>query len=314
MLRFLLLRVSLLALTLFAVSLVIFVITRLLPGDVATMILGMQATPEDLSTLRQRLGLDRPAVVQFGEWLAAILRGDLGTSTRFQRPVADILREPLQNSAVLTCAGVLFATPLGILLGLYCAYKRNTRMDRLISSVTMFLAAMPEFVTGGLLVIVFSTWLDWLPPFASVSATKTPFEAVVELILPVISLSLVILAYLHRMMRASATEVLESQHVKAAILKGLSTSRIWIFHVLPMAMGPTLSVLALCVGWMSGGLVVVESLFGYPGIGRLLVFAIQNRDVPLLEAIALIVASVYASANLLADIGQRIIDPRSRAA
>jgi peptide/nickel transport system permease protein len=311
LLRFLLRRTALLLLTLLGVSVLIFVITRVLPGDVATMILGQFATPEDLATLRTRLGLDRPATVQFFHWLGDILRGDLGLSTRFQQPIAVVLREPLRNSIILAAAGVLVAVPLGLVLGLFCALRRNSAWDHAISGTMVFAAAMPEFVTGGILIVVFSTWLGWLPPFASTGGQASLSGSVKELILPVASLSLVILAYILRMMRASAIEVLDSQFVKAAILKGLSRRRVFLFHVLPAALGPTLAVIALSVGWMAGGLVIVESLFGFPGIGRLLVFAIQNRDVPLLQAIALIIAAVYALANLCADLAQRFLDPRT---
>ena len=211
---------------------------------------------------------------------------------------------------MLASAGILFAAPLGLALGLICALRRNSPLDYAISSVTIFAAAMPEFVTGGLMIIVFSTWLGWLPPFAGTGSARTLAQSVSELILPVLALSLVILAYILRMMRASAAEVLDSSFVKAALLKGLDRRRVIAFHVLPVAIGPTLSVIALSIGWMAGGLVIVESLFGYPGLGRLLVFVIRNRDIPLLQSIALIIAAVYAMANLCADIGQRMLDPR----
>ena len=308
--RFVVQRLALLLLTLFAVSVLIFSITQLLPGDVATMILGMSATPQDLATIRAQLGLDQPAIMQFGRWLGGVLQGDLGVSTRFQRPVVEILGPPLMNSLVLASAGILFAVPLGLALGLVCALRRNSPLDHAISSASIFAAAMPEFVTGGLMIIVFSTWLGWLPPFAGAGSARTLVQTVTELIMPVLALSFVILAYILRMMRASVTEVLDSPFVKAALLKGLDRRRVILFHVLPVALGPTLSVIALSIGWMAGGLVIVESLFGYPGIGRLLVFVIRNRDIPLLQAISLIVAAVYAFANLAADLGQRMLDPR----
>ena len=308
--RFVLRRLALLVLTLVAVSILIFSVTQLLPGDVATMILGMQATPQDLATLRSQLGLDQPALVQFGRWLAGILQGDLGVSTRFGRPVAEVIGPPLKNSAILAAAGIIVAVPVGLGLGLLCALRRNSALDHAISSISIFAAAMPEFVTGGLLIIVFSTWLGWLPPFAGSGSARTLGQAISELVLPVVSLSLVILAYILRMMRASAAEVLDSAFVKAALLKGLDRRRVIVFHVLPSALGPTLSVIALSIGWMAGGLVIVESLFGYPGIGRMLVFAIRNRDVPLLQIITLTIATVYAIANLAADVGQRVLDPR----
>jgi peptide/nickel transport system permease protein len=308
--RFLSRRLVLLLFTLFAVAVLIFVITRLLPGDVATMMLGMSATPEDLATLRNRLGLNQPAIFQFAHWFAHIARGDLGMSMRFQRPVSEVLSEPLLRSATLGLAGTAIAVPLGLGLGLLCGLRKNSWIDKAISSVCIFAAAMPEFVTGGLFIVIFSSWLGWLPAFASSSDNQSVGQQVSELVMPVMSLSLVILAYILRMARASVIETLNSEYVKAARMKGISQWRLLTHHVLPISLGPTLQVIALSVGWMAGGLVVVESLFGISGIGRLLVFAIQNRDIPLLQAIALIVAATYAIANLLADLGQRLLDPR----
>lgn len=169
---------------------------------------------------------------------------------------------------------------------------------------------MPEFVTGGILIVVFSSWLGWLPAFAGGSDNPSLGQRIAELIMPVLSLSFVIVAYILRMTRASVMETLESDFVRAAMLKGISSRRIIFRHVLPVSLGPTLQVIALSVGWIASGLVVVESLFGISGIGRLLVFAIQNRDIPLLQTICLIVAGVYALANMAADLGQRALDPR----
>jgi len=309
-LSFLTRRVALLLGTLLAVAILIFAITRLLPGDVATMILGMSATKEDLATLREQLGLNQPALVQFTHWLFGIFHGDLGMSTRFQRPITEVLREPLEKSAVLCLVGTAFAVPVGVGLGLLSGLKKNSVFDKAVSSLSVFAAAMPEFVTGGFFIVFFSSWLGWLPAFASTSGNRSLGQQAAELIMPVLSLSLVIIAYILRMTRASVIDTLESDYIKAAMLKGISRRRLLLHHVLPISMGPTLQVIALSVGWMASGLVVVESLFGISGIGRLLVFAIQNRDVPLLQAIALIVAATYAIANLMADLGQRLLDPR----
>ncbi len=303
-------RIALLLLTLWAVSILIFAVTQLLPGDVATMILGMSATDQDLATLRRQLGLEQPAVLQYLHWLGALLQGDLGNSLRFQRPVAEVLRQPLLNSAILGIAGTLFAMPLGIGLGVLSALKRGGIFDRIVSGISLFAAAMPEFVTGGILIVVFSSWLGWLPAFAGGTDNPSLGQRVAELIMPVLSLSFVIVAYILRMTRASVIETLDSDFVRAAMLKGIPGPRILFRHVLPVSLGPTLQVIALSVGWIASGLVVVESLFGISGIGRLLVFAIQNRDIPLLQTICLIVAGVYALANMAADIGQRALDPR----
>jgi len=303
-------RIALLLLTLWAVSILIFAVTQLLPGDVATMILGMSATDEDLATLRRQLGLEQPAVLQYLHWLGALVQGDLGISLRFQRPVAEVLRQPLLNSAILGIAGTLFAMPLGIGLGVISALKRGGIFDRIVSGISLFAAAMPEFVTGGILIVVFSSWAAGDPAFAGGTDHPSLGQRIAELIMPVLSLSFVIVAYILRMTRASVIETLDSDFVRAAMLKGISWPRIIFRHVLPVSLGPTLQVIALSVGWIASGLVVVESLFGISGIGRLLVFAIQNRDIPLLQTICLIVAGVYALANMAADLGQRALDPR----
>jgi peptide/nickel transport system permease protein len=303
-------RIVLLLLTLWAVSILIFAITRLLPGDVATMILGMSATEQDLATLRHQMGLEQPAVTQYLNWLGGLLQGDLGMSLRFQRPIAEVLRQPLENSAILGIAGTLFAMPLGIGLGVLSALWRGSLFDRVVSGISLFAAAMPEFVTGGILIVVFSSWLGWLPAFAGASDDPSLGQRAAELIMPILALSFVIIAYILRMTRASVVETLDSDFVRAAVLKGISWPRIIFHHVLPVSLGPTLQVIALSVGWIASGLVVVESLFGISGVGRLLVFAIQNRDIPLLQTICLIVAGVYAVANMAADLGQRVLDPR----
>ena len=303
-------RVVLLLATLFAVTILIFAVTWLLPGDVATMMLGMSATPEDLATLRRQLGLDQPAVLQFMHWFFGLLQGDLGMSMRFQRPVSEVLAEPLAKSAILGLAGTAFAVPLGVGLGLLSGLKKDSVFDKTTSALSVFAAAMPEFVTGGFFIVFFSSWLGWLPAFASAEANRPVSQQLAELVMPVLALSLIIIAYILRMTRASVIDTLDSDYVKAARLKGISNWRLITHHVLPISLGPTLQVIALSIGWMASGLVVVESLFGIPGIGRLLVFAIQNRDIPLLQAISLIVAATYAVANLLADLGQRLLDPR----
>ncbi len=303
-------RLVLLLGTLFAVAILIFSITRLLPGDVATMMLGMSATKEDLETLRQQLGLNQPALWQFTHWLTGMFHGDLGMSLRFQRPIIEVLKEPLEKSVILCLAGTAFAIPIGVGLGLLSGLRKDSFFDKIVSSICVFAAAMPEFVTGGFFIVIFSSWLGWLPAFASASENHSIGQEIASLVMPVLSLSLVIIAYILRMTRASVADTLESDYIKAAMLKGISRRRLLIHHLLPISLGPTLQVIALSVGWMASGLVVVESLFGISGIGRLLVFAIQNRDIPLLQAIALIVAATYAIANLLADLGQRLLDPR----
>ena len=309
---FVLRRLVLFVATLFAVSVLIFALTQVLPGDVATMILGMSATPEDLATLRRQMGLGRPAVIQYLDWFASVLAGDLGISTRFKQPVTALLGERLLNSAKLAGVGLMLAIPSGVFLGVVAGLRHGRITDHVLSAVTLFGAAMPEFVTGAVMIVLFSTWLGWFPPFSAIEAGMGVPEQAHRLVLPAFALNLVILAYVLRMMRASMIEVMASPYVLAAVLRGLPGRIVIVRHALPTALGPTITVMAISIGWMFGGLVIVESMFGYPGLGRLLVFAIQNRDMPLVQAISLVVAAIFALANLLADVLHRVLDPRTR--
>ncbi len=312
LLIFIVRRVAFLVLTSFAVSLLIFGLTQILPGDVATMILGMSGTPEDFATLREQMGLDHSAVVQYWTWLSGILSGNLGISTRFNQPVLSLLLDHVVNSSKLATAGLAIGAPSGILLGIVAGMRPRGLVDRILSAVTLFAAAMPEFVTGAILILVMSTWLGWFPPFSTIEPGMTIGEQLHKLALPAISLNLVILAYTLRIMRSSMIDVLASAYVRAAILNGLPSRTVIFRHALPTALGPTLTVIALSIGWMAGGLIIVENMFGFPGIGRLLVFAIQNRDIPLIQAISLLIAVVYALSNLVADVLHRLLDPRTR--
>jgi peptide/nickel transport system permease protein len=305
-------RLLLLLFTLLAVSLLIFTLTQVLPGDVATMILGMSATPDDLATLRERLGLNEPFWDQYALWLGKALHGDLGISTRFDRPVTELIGDRLANSAILGGFGLAIAVPIGIGCGILAALKPQSSFDQTASSITIFAIALPEFVTGALLIMIFSSWLGWFEPFSTLDSTVTGWARVSRFVLPALALSFVVLGYILRMVRAEMIKTLRSPFVRTAELKGLKRRTIVLRHALPLAMGPAVTVIALCLGWIAGGLVVVESMFGFPGLGRLLVFAIQNRDVPLIQAISLIVAALYAGGNLLADLAQRWLDPRTR--
>lgn len=308
---FILRRLILLAVTLWAVSVVIFSITQVLPGDVAVMTLGLQATPEDLETLRKQMGLNRPAIIQYLDWAKGIFVGDFGISTRFHRPVAPILIQKIMNSLWLGSVGFMISIPIGFLFGIVAGLRPGRPIDHFLSGFSLYFTAMPEFVTAAVLIVLFSTKLGWFPPFSSIDPDATLLKRLHGLILPGIALSMVIVAYTLRMMRASLIEVMQSMYVRAAILKGLPRHKVIIRHALPTALGPTITVTALSIGWMMGGLVIVESMFGYPGMGRLLVFAIHNRDIPLIQAISLVVASAYAVGNLLADILCKVIDPRN---
>ncbi len=290
MAEFLLRRLALMAFTLLVVSIAIFAVTQLLPGDVAVSILGQQATPEDLATLRERLGLNQPAHVRYARWLGGILQGDWGRSLRLDVPVGPLILQRLERSLVLAGLAMLLGVPLSIALGVVAGVYRDRLPDHLASVTTLVAVSLPEFVTGAILIVVFASWLRLLPPSSLIEPGASPLQSLKYLVLPTVALTLVMLAHTARMTRASVGEARDSNYVRTAILKGLPWGQVIVRHVLRNALLPAITVVAMNVGWLIGGLIVVESVFGYPGLGRLLVDAIESRDVPLLQAITLLVA------------------------
>lgn len=310
--RFIVRRMALLGLTLLLVSVLIFALTQILPGDVAVMMLGQQATPEDLATLRERLGLNRPAHVQYLAWVTGILRGDWGESLRLGVPVQGVVMARFTNSLQLAVMAFALSVPLAIALGVVAGLREGRVLDRAISLACLFAVSLPEFVTGSVLILVFSVWLGVFPPSSTPGASTGILEQARNLFLPSVCLVLVMLAHSARMTRTSLIEVMSSNYVRTAILKGLRQREVVIHHALRNALAPTVTVIAMNIGWLIGGLVVVESLFAYPGLGRLLVFAISNRDIPVIQAASLVVAATYAGANLAADVLYGVLDPRVR--
>jgi peptide/nickel transport system permease protein len=312
MARFLVRRFLFIILTLIIVSMVIFSVTEVLPGDVATMILGQQATPEDLAALRVRMGLNRPPHVRYFEWITNLLHGDLGTSLRVNMPVGPMLMQRMRNSLVLALLAFIVGVPTSVLLGVIASLTRDRIPDTLISVGTLIAVSLPEFVTGAFLIIIFSSWLKWLPPSSFIDPEANLLESLKYLILPAGTLMLVMMAHIARMTRSSMVEVMESNYVRTAILKGLPMRKVVIEHALRNALLPTISIVAINVGWLMGGLIVVESVFAYPGLGQLLLFAIGNHDVPVLEAVTLVIAAIYMLSNLAADLLYRFSNPRIR--
>ena len=310
--RYLFRRLMFLILTLAVVSLVIFAVTEILPGDVATMILGQQATPEDLATLRAKLGIDRPAQVRYTEWITGILRGDWGKSLRLGIPVGPLLVQRLRNSLALAALAFGVGVPTALLLGILAGLARDRWPDRLISVGTLMAVSLPEFVTGVFLIILFATWLRWLPASSLIEPNANLLESFRHLILPATTLMLVMWAHIARMTRSSIAEAMESNYVRTAILKGLPMRTVVLNHALRNAMLPTITIIAMNVGWLMGGLIVVESVFAYPGLGLLLLLAIGNHDVPLLQAVTLLIAAIYSLSNLAADLLYRLLNPRIR--
>ncbi|MFD8571427.1 ABC transporter permease [Streptomyces sp. NPDC059639] len=304
-------RVGMAVLTLWLISLLVFTATHLL-GDPAEAILGRSATPARLAALRSDLGLDRSAVHQYFSWLGGVLTGDFGTSLATKGPVSALIGTKIANSAVLVAVAAVIIAPLSALVALYSARRRDTAVDHVIQVALLGTAALPEFVIGILLVTLFSTVVfTWLPSVA-VSWAGSPWTDPVVMILPVATLTLAVVPYVARILRASLIEVLESDYVEMARLKGVPERRAVARHALGNAVVPAIQVMALQLAWLAGGVVVVESLFLYPGIGTALVDAVRNRDVPVIQALALLIAAVYVVVNLIADVLTILVTPKLR--
>jgi len=312
MIRFLLVRFSLIALTLLVVSLAIFIITEILPGDVAWQILGQGATEENLEAVRAKLDLNRPAHVRYLDWIGSALQGDLGNSYIQNRPVVDVVKTRIVNSAILAAFAFLVAVPTAVITGVWAGVRSNSPGDQVVSSISLVGLSLPEFVTGVLLIVIFATTLGWLPSSSILLPGTSPLTRPSILILPTLTLTGVLFAYIMRMTRANVIEVMQANYVRTAVLKGLPMRRIIFKHVIPNAMLPTISIIAINVGWMFGGLIIVENVFAYPGIGSLLLISIQSRDVPLLQALALLIAVTYSLSNLVADLSYGLLNPRIR--
>jgi len=310
--RFIIRRLLLIVLVLVLVSLIVFFITSVIPGDTAQAILGQNSTPATLAALRHQLGLDQPPPVRYLQWLGHLLTGNLGTSPTMSLPIGPLLLNKLGNSLILAVAAFLFTVPLSLLLGVVAGLNKNRWPDSLISLVTLAGVAQPEFVTGTFLIIIFATWLHLLPATSSIGADQSLGQNIAALVLPVLTLSLVLLAYIGRMTRTNVIDVMETDYIRSAVLKGLPYRRVVLRHALRNALLPSITIIASNVGWLLGGIVVTESLFGYPGLGRLLLFAVQSRDVVVIQDITLLIAVIFAFSNLAADILYAVLNPRVR--
>jgi peptide/nickel transport system permease protein len=311
---FILRRVLLGLLTLFLVSLVVFAATQALPSDPARAILGRTATPESLKALREQLNLNHSVVSQYTHWFGGMLTGDLGKSLAARgEPVTTVLGKRLENSAVLVLLAAVISIPLSILLGVISARRRDGPLDHAMSLVLLALAALPEFVVGIALVLLFATRVfHVLPAVSLIPPDSSPWRNLKELVLPTATLVLAVSPYVARIMRASMVEVLESDFVEMARLKGLPDRHVLWRHAVPNAIAPAIQVIALNLAYLAGGIVVVEYVFAYPGIGSALVDAVANRDLPIVQALAVLIAAVYVGCNLLADIATILVSPRLR--
>ncbi len=298
--------------TLLVVSMAIFTITEILPGDVATMMFRQNATEQNLKRVREELGLDRPALVRYIGWIGGVVQGDLGDSYFQKRPIVDIARSRLGNSLILAVFAFLVAVPTAVGAGIWAGMRPDTLGDRIVSVTSLVAISLPEFVTGVLFIVLFSSWLGLFPSTSIVLAGTNPLIRPQILVLPTLTLTGVLFAYVMRMTRANVIEVMQTHYVRTAILKGLSMRRVIFRHVVPNAMLPTITIIASNIGWMLGGLIIVESVFAYPGLGLLVLSSIQTRDVPLLQALTLLIAATYAISNLVADLSYAALDPRIR--
>ena len=299
--------------TLFLVSIIVFAATQALPGDPARSILGRNATPESLATLREQLDLGKPVVEQYTSWLGGLLTGDLGNSLAANVPVTELIGKRIENSAVLMVLAALISIPLSIVLGSVAARRRDRAFDHASSIVLLALAALPEFVVAiGLVVLFGTTVFTVLPAVSLIPPDEAAWHHVKELVLPTTALVLAVTPYIARIMRASMVEVLESDYVEMARLKGLPERRVLWRHALPNGIAPAIQVIALNLAYLAGGIVLVEFVFGYPGIGGALVDAVSNRDVPVVQALAILIAGLYVFLNLCADIATILVSPRLR--
>ncbi|MDX2078274.1 MAG: ABC transporter permease [bacterium] len=313
MTRYLIRRLILLVLTLLLTSMIIFALTQLLPGDVARLILGRDASPTALEEFRVANGLDQPIPMQYVTWLTNFLRGDWGNS--YDRGNFEILPHVmtrLENSLRLALYTLLLAVPTAILLGVIAALRRDGLLDSLISIITLAVVGLPEFVTA---IILINVLAGAGSPFSSTSLVSSDmaFEDWIRILtLPALTATFVLLAYITRMTRAGVIDELNKQYVRTAILKGLPPRVVIFKHVLRNALLPTITVIAISMGWLIGGLVVIEQVFNYPGLGRELVQAVKSKNIPLIQALVLLTVFFYAFANLIADLLYGMLNPRIR--
>lgn len=312
MTRYLLNRLGLAIVTLFLLSVIIFLACQVLPGNPARSILGPLAAQSAVRALDHQLGVDRPLLTQYWSWITGMLHGNMGESSQFQSAVEPLLRAALVNSAKLAALALIVIIPLGILGGVVAALNAGRPLDRIISLTGLSAATVPEFVSGIVVIIIFSVGLKLLPSTAQAPAGSSFLTQLRYLILPAVPLVFVLFGYIARMARAGTIEALESDYVRTATLKGLPRQVVIWRHVLRNSLLPTITVIATQTGYLIGGLVVVETLFNYQGIGNLIFQAANAKDFPMLEAGVLTVGVVYMVATLIADVLTTLLNPRLR--
>lgn len=312
MLRLVAQRLGLGILTLLAASVLIFAGTEVLPGDLASAILQNSATPENIAELRSELGLDRPASVRYAEWLSHAVRGDLGHSLANHRDVLEELTPRLENTLFLAVYAAIIAVPLAVGLGLAAAIWQGGVYDRGVNFVTLLTISVPEYLVGYLLVKYLSVRMGWFPSLANVEPDTPMMQRLVLTFLPMMTLVLVVVAHMMRMTRASVLNIMASPYIEMAFLKGLTKSRVVVRHALPNALAPIINVIALNMAYLIVGVVIVEAVFVYPGLGQLMVDAVSKHDLPVVQACGLIFAAAFILLNMTADILAILSNPRLR--
>ena len=312
MLRLIATRFALGILTLLAVSALIFICTQILPGDVASAVLGNTATAESLKVFRAELGLDKPAYVRYFIWLFGVLHGDFGKALTNGLTITDQLAPRFANTLFLAAYAAIIAVPLAVGLGILSAIREGRLTDRLANILTLIAISVPEFFVAYILIIVFAIQLGWFPSLATVDADMGFGTRVYTAFLPALTLTLVVMAHMLRMTRNSVLSIMSTPYIEMAFLKGLSRSRVVSRHALPNALGPIVSVVALNLAYLVVGVVVVENVFVYPGVGQYMVDAVAKRDVPVIQACGLVFAGVFVTLNTIADMLAILSNPRLR--
>lgn len=300
--------------TLFIISLIIFLGIEALPGDMATAYLGQAATPESLAALREEFDLNTPAHERYFNWLTNALRGDLGESYARRKPVSEMIGYRFRNTVVLSVAASVVGVPLAILLGVFAGLTRDKWPDVIVSFVGIIGMTLPGFVTATILIFIFAIRLEWFPAITLLPTDAPVSELLPNIVLPIITLTFIMVAHILRLVRTSMIDVMESEYVRMARLKGVPILKIVFRHALPNAMLPTINIVALTIAWLFGGVAIIETVFNYPGIGKLMVNAVTDRDMVLVQGIALILAGVVISLNLIADLLSLVLNPRLRTA
>jgi peptide/nickel transport system permease protein len=299
-------------LTLLIVSLVIFAGVELLPGDLASAFLGREATPTRLVTLRAELGLDQPATVRYVNWLGNVLQGDLGMSLARKKPIGELIGLRMRNTLLLGVTAGIIGLPIALVLGIITGLTRDRKPDLWISTISLIFMTLPEFVTATLLILLFAIVWPIFPAVTIVPPDSPIKELLPNIALPVITLIFVMVAHNLRMVRTNVIDVMTSEYVQMATLKGIPRARVVLRHALPNALLPTIHLIALYLAWLVGGVVIIEQVFNYPGIGTLMIQAVHDRDIPLVQGIVLVIAGGYVVLNMGADLLVMMLDPRLR--